>query len=52
MCPYVKFNPDNPNQIPICEYLKGFCTLCVLGNRKTFNAALEASENDIKKRGN
>ena len=46
MCPYIKFNTDNLNQIPICEYLKDFCTLCVLGNAKTLNEALESEENN------
>lgn len=44
MCPYAKFNSDNPNQIPIYEYLQDFCTLCVLGNMKTLHEALESED--------
>lgn len=38
MCEYVKFNDKG---LPICAYNNEICTLCVLGNTKTYNEAKE-----------
>lgn len=39
MCDYAKRNENN---VLICEYTKTLCTLCVLGNRKTYEEAKKA----------
>ena len=38
MCEFMKIEPY---KFPQCEYTKSVCTLCVLGNRKTYNEAIK-----------
>lgn len=38
MCEYVKFNDK---ELPICTYNNEICTLCALGNGKTYKEAKE-----------
>ena len=39
MCEYQTFNPNDDNSLPICEVNNELCTLCVLGNAKTYEEA-------------
>ena len=48
MCEYQRINPDNESALPICIVNNKLCTLCVLGNAKTYN---EAKEKEEKERG-
>ena len=41
MCEYAIVNDS---EMPICEYTKTLCTLCVLGNGNTYNEAVKATE--------
>ncbi len=41
MCDFAKINENN---VYICEYTKSLCTLCVLGNGKTYKEAVKAAE--------
>lgn len=43
MCEYQVFNPND--DLPVCTVNNELCTLCVLGNAKTYNEAKE-KEND------
>jgi hypothetical protein len=36
MCEYQRIKDD---QLPMCEYTKTLCTLCVLGNGNTYKEA-------------
>lgn len=36
MCEYQRIKE---NELPMCDYTKSLCTLCVLGNRKTYEEA-------------
>lgn len=31
-------------EIPYCEYTESVCTLCVLGNKETYNKAIKNNE--------
>lgn len=31
-------------EIPYCEYTKSACTLCVIGNKETYNKAIKNNE--------
>lgn len=31
-------------EIPYCEYTESTCTLCVLGNKETYNKAIKNNE--------
>ena len=41
MCEYII---SEPNKLPICKYTKDKCTLCVLGNAKTYKEANEKNK--------
>lgn len=43
MCEYAKF-PIDMFGPPVCEYTKGLCTLCVMGNAKTYKEAKQAEK--------
>ena len=45
MCEYVRFNDK---EIPICTYTNEICTLCVLGNSKTYNEIKEKETENEK----
>lgn len=34
-------------EIPYCEYTEDVCTLCVLGNKETYNKAINNEDNNI-----
>ena len=40
MCEFQKYDYKNP--LPICEYSKAPCTLCIWGNMKTYHEAEKA----------
>ena len=46
MCKYLRLKEEGV--IPECEYTKSPCTLCVLGNAKTFKEAEEAERKEQK----
>lgn len=50
MCEYAKFPIDMLGP-PVCEYTKGLCTLCVMGNAKTYKEAKEAEKSGRKGNG-
>lgn len=41
MCEYMRINPNEKEQFPTCEINNELCTLCVMGNAKTYNEAKE-----------
>lgn len=41
-----EFQTINPNELPMCEYTNDICTLCVLGNSKTYKEAVKAKYGD------
>ena len=45
MCEYVRFNDK---ELPICTYNNELCTLCVLGNSKTYNEIKEKEKESEK----
>ena len=49
MCKYQLIKEDG--NLPECEYTKSFCTLCVLGNAKTYKEAEKAERNDRNDEG-
>lgn len=48
MCEFQRISnsPDGKEQPPMCDYTKDYCTLCVLGNAKTYNEAVEKRSNN------
>lgn len=48
MCEFQRINnsPDGKELPPMCDYTKDYCTLCVLGNAKTYNEAVEQRSNN------
>lgn len=49
MCEYQRFTEED--KFPMCEHTKGLCTLCVMGNAKTYNDAKEAERSGRKCNG-
>lgn len=43
MCEFqrIKITPEVKELLPMCDYTKDYCTLCVLGNSKTYNEAVK-----------
>ena len=39
---YQKYDLENP--LPVCDYTKELCTLCILGNMGTYNEARKAEK--------
>ena len=50
MCEYQRINPNNENSLPICTVNNDICTLCVLGNAKTYNEAKQKEKENEKDR--
>ena len=50
MCPFQKINFElNKKSLPMCDYTKKECTLCVMGNAKTYNEAVkQRSDNNAE----
>ena len=42
MCEFQKYDLKNP--LPICDYTKELCTLCVFGNKKTYYEVEQAAK--------
>lgn len=47
MCEYAR-HPMDMFGMPICEHTKELCTLCVMGNAKTYKEAKEAERKESK----
>ena len=47
MCEYAR-HPMDMFGMPTCEYTKELCTLCVMGNAKTYKEAKEAERKETR----
>lgn len=39
-----EFQTYKKGEIPYCEYTESVCTLCVIGNKETYNKAIKDNE--------
>lgn len=46
MCEFQKWRDNQP---PLCEYTNKLCTMCVMGNAKTYKKALKKNNPELWK---
>lgn len=39
MCEFARVNPENPKEPPMCNFTGQRCTLCIMGDKSTYNKA-------------
>jgi len=39
MCEFARVNPENIHEPPMCDFTKKRCTLCIMGDKNTYNKA-------------
>ncbi len=39
MCEFARVNPENEHEPPMCSFTEERCTLCIQGNKFTYNKA-------------